>query len=129
MISGYVNSKLEAMISLPVHGPRGEMREVEALLDTGFAGDLTLPSALIDALGLENLAAGILIMADGTKVKSDLSLAMAVWDGQMRMIEVDTLESEALVGMKLMEGYDLSVRVMVGGPVTLKPIPSFRSTE
>ena len=68
MISGYVNSKLEAMISLLVYGPQAEAREIEALIDTGFAGDLTLPSATAEELGLENLAAGILVLADGTEV-------------------------------------------------------------
>ncbi|MEP7337319.1 MAG: clan AA aspartic protease [Acidobacteriota bacterium] len=123
MISGYVNSKLEAMVSLPVYGPRGESLDVEALIDTGFAGDLTLPSAEAAALGLESLAAGVLILADGTRVKSELCPATVVWDGQSRIAEVDILESEVLVGMALMEGYDLSVRVAVGGSVTLKPIP------
>ena len=52
MISGFMNTSLEAIIRLVVYGMDGQEREVEAVIDTGFTGFLTLPSTLIASLGL-----------------------------------------------------------------------------
>lgn len=125
MITGYVNSKLEAMVSLSVYSAKGEMHQIEALLDTGYSAFLTLPTAIITRLELENFATGELTLADGSKVTSDLYQATIIWDGQPRVVEVDTLESEVLAGMALLEGCDLHVRIAAGEPVT---ITSFRQT-
>ena len=42
MISGRVNENREAVISLTLIGLVGEKHEIEAVIDTGFSGDLTL---------------------------------------------------------------------------------------
>jgi predicted aspartyl protease len=47
MIVGAVNAWREAVIRLPLRGPRGQEQEIELVLDTGFSGSLTLPPALI----------------------------------------------------------------------------------
>ena len=120
MITGYVNSNLDAMISLPVYGSQGLTHEIEAVIDTGYSGYLALPSAIIATLGLSSVGLGYLTLADGSEVYSALCAATIDWDGQERVIEVDSLETEALVGMALMEGYDLGVRVKVGGRVTIR---------
>lgn len=123
MISGQVNAKLEAVRLLQIEGKYNAIPDIEALIDTGYSGYLTLPSALIAELGLENFATGQLTLADGTKVTADLYTATINWDGQPRTIEVDALESEVLVGMALLEGCDLHVRIAIGGQTT---ITSFR---
>jgi len=119
MITGRVNSKLEAVIPLTAHGPPGQTRTLEAVIDTGYSGFLTLPPAVIAELGLTHIATGHLTLADGGEIVSDLYLATVVWDGQERATEVDTLEAEVLVGMGLLEGCDLHARVAVGGQVTI----------
>ena len=65
MISGAVNAGLEATIRLEVLGADGQQR-VEAIIDTGLSGFLTLPPALITLLGLTWLAREPGILADGT---------------------------------------------------------------
>lgn len=109
-----------------VYGPKGAMREIEAVIDIGFTGDLILPSTLVAALGLDILASERLTLADGSEVASDVCPAIVVWDGQTRVIEVNTLETEALVGIGLLEGYDLNVHVEIGGRVTIE---SFSPTQ
>lgn len=42
MITGAVNADYEAVIRLRVYGPIGHEQEVDAILDTGFNGFLTL---------------------------------------------------------------------------------------
>lgn len=56
MITGVVNVNREAVIRLVVAGPSGQQQEIEAIVDTGFTGFLTLPPALIAALGLSWLS-------------------------------------------------------------------------
>jgi clan AA aspartic protease len=123
MITGRVNEKLEAVLTLSIYDSQGNLREIEALIDTGYTAHLTLPTAIITELGLENFATGQLTMADGSQVVSELYYATMIWDGQSRKIEVDALESEVLVGMSLLEGFDLYLRIAVDGVAT---ITSFR---
>ena len=52
MIEGVVNAAYEAVVTLPVQGPAGQSREVEAVIDTGFNRFLTLPPALVAELDL-----------------------------------------------------------------------------
>ena len=51
MIAGVVWSD-ECRIRLKVKGLRGWQQEVEAVIDTGYAASLTLPPAVVTALGL-----------------------------------------------------------------------------
>jgi clan AA aspartic protease len=126
MISGRINSRLEAVISLSVIGSQGEVREVEAVIDTGFSDYLTLPVEVVTALGLSSIGVEQLTLADGSEITADLCPVTIIWDGQPRAVEADTLESEALVGMALMKGYDLNARIAVGGRVTIE---SFSPTQ
>jgi predicted aspartyl protease len=52
MITGVVTSFHQATIRLIVRGPTGQAQEIEAVIDTGFDGALSLPPADIAALGL-----------------------------------------------------------------------------
>ena len=52
MIEGVVNSAYEAVIPLSLQGPAGQAQQVEAVIDTGFTGFLTLPPSLVAELGL-----------------------------------------------------------------------------
>jgi hypothetical protein len=42
----------EAIINVVISGSRGQEQEIEAIVDTGFTGSLSLPPAMIAALGL-----------------------------------------------------------------------------
>jgi predicted aspartyl protease len=51
MIKGRVNAHREALIPLPLRDSQGEERAIEAVIDTGYNGFLTLPPDLIKLLG------------------------------------------------------------------------------
>ena len=51
MITGVVQAA-EERIRLKVKEPRGREQEIQAVIDTGYTASLTLPPALIQALGL-----------------------------------------------------------------------------
>ena len=52
MILGVVNAAYEAVVTLPLQDPEGRTRDIEAVVDTGYSGFLTLPPGLVDDLGL-----------------------------------------------------------------------------
>jgi clan AA aspartic protease len=123
MITGVVTASLQAIIRLTVRGPEGQEQEVEAVIDTGFDGTLTLPPALIAALGLAWRRRGRALLADGSESLFDIYEATAVWDGEPRRIAVDEANMDPLVGMSLLYGYELLVQAVESGSVVIQPLP------
>ncbi len=82
MISGKVNSQREAIASVSLLDAGGAEQPVEAVLDTGFTGELTLPAKFIDDLGLEFVGSRIAVLGDASEIlmdnSSDKSCGMAV---------------------------------------------------
>lgn len=120
MIEGVVNAALEAVVTLPLQGPDGHVREVEAVIDTGYSGFLTLPPALTAELGLDFRGNGHAYLANDAEVEFDVYGVTVLWDSQLRDIEADATGSTPLVGMLLLEGHDLSVQVRDGGRVVIQ---------
>jgi len=52
MITGAVTSELEAQIQLAIRGASGREQILDAVIDTGFNGHLTLPPDVVAAFGL-----------------------------------------------------------------------------
>ncbi len=119
MITGTIDFD-EGHIQLRVKGPRGSEEEVRAIIDTGYSGTLTLPPALINALGLRWRTRDDAILADGSVCTFDVYAATVVWDGKIRQILVDEADADSLVGMRLLKGYELKMQVRTRGKVTIK---------
>lgn len=122
MISGSVNAYREASIHLVVRGSRGQEQEIKAVVDTGFTGFLSLPPALITALGLPFRRRGRAVLGDGSEILFDIYEATVLWDGQQRRVAIDSADTDPLVGMALLYGYELTVQAVVGGRVSIKAI-------
>jgi clan AA aspartic protease len=120
MITGTVNTDYEAIIRLFVQGPVGPAHEVDAIIDTGFNGFLTLPPALVTALGLMRRSRGRALLANGSEELFDIYGVTVLWDGQQRYVEADAVETTPLVGMSLLDGYDLYIQVADGGQVVIQ---------
>jgi Fe2+ transport system protein FeoA len=45
-----------------------------------------------------------------------------IWDGQIKSIEINESETDPLVGMGLLDGYELNIQGFAGGLVTIKPL-------
>jgi clan AA aspartic protease len=119
MMTGIVNADLEALLRLSVRDAGGHPHEVEAVIDTGFNGFLTLPPALVAALGLPWLCRQQGQLADGSFQAFDVYVATVDWDTQPRSLEVEATDAQPLVGMALMQGSELRVHVMPGAAVTI----------
>ena len=81
MIRGVVNAAYEAVITISLQGSESRTREIEAVVDTGYSGFLTLPSELVDQLGLPFAYMGQAFMANDAEVDFDVHYATVLWDG------------------------------------------------
>jgi clan AA aspartic protease len=122
MISGIVNAEFEPIITLSVCGSDGKIYTQDAIVDTGFNGWLSLPPSLIAQLNLRWKRRGRAILGDGSECIFNVYEAVVVWDGVLLAIPIDEANSEPLVGMLLMKGYQLTVQVFEGGHVELSKV-------
>ncbi|WP_257999489.1 hypothetical protein [Fischerella thermalis] len=79
---------------------------------------------MITTLGLTWKRRGRAILADGSDCIFDVYEAVIVWDGQLLRIPIDEADSDPLVGMSLMEGYELTIQAVAGGTVVLNKLPT-----
>lgn len=121
-VSGEVTAEREAVLRLPVFGPEGENVTVEAVLDTGFTGHLTLPPGIVIELGLPLLGSRRSILADGSRVALDVHRAEVLWDGRRRRVQVlATGEAGgALAGMALIWNHRMVLNATEGGEVVVE---------
>jgi clan AA aspartic protease len=122
MITGTVTADREAVLHVAVVDPGGHEYVARALVDTGYNGWLTLPSDLIARLGLKWVRKGSAILADGSAVFTNLYEATIVWDSQPLPVLVDAVESDPLIGMSLMYGYELLIPIIDGSMFTLRSL-------
>lgn len=120
MILGTVTADREAVIRVKVYSQGGQEQEFNAVIDTGFTGFLTLPSADIATLNLTFASRQQVILGDGNVHSVNVYAGVVEWDGQQRRIEVDAADTTPLVGMALMYGYKLTLEDIDGGDVTLE---------
>ena len=124
MIHGAVNWNREAVLKLRVSEPGMSGREFEAVIDTGYDGYLSLPRTIISALRLPWVRRGRAVLADGTEIDCEVYRAEIVWDGTQTPILVDEADTDPLIGMNLLNGFELKVQVRPRGKVTIKRLPS-----
>ncbi len=120
MIEGEVKAHHEAVVRLPLIDSSGQTRDIEAVIDTGFNGFLTLPPVLVAELGLTRLGQKSLILANGSRDIFDTYGVTVLWDGQSRFVDADEADSIPLLGMSMLDEHDLSIQVRDGGRVVIQ---------
>ena len=120
MIEGVVNAAREAVITLRLQEPEGRTRDIEAVVDTGYSGFLTLPTEVVAELGLPFAYIGQALLANDAQVSFDVHYLTVLWEGEPRDIEADATGSTPLVGMLLLENHHLNIEVVDGGRVVIR---------
>jgi clan AA aspartic protease len=121
MMQGRVNQRCEATLSIAVkNGEATQM--VDAVIDTGFSGFLTLPSDTISTLGFSWEGRDVATLGDGTFCTFEVYIGLVIWDGQYREIYINESETVPLIGMQLLRGYDLRIQAIEGGLVTIESL-------
>ena len=123
MINGKVTANKEAVIALEVIGSNRKKEKIEAVIDTGFDGYLTLPSNLSSRLELQLAGSRRATLGDGNVVVLDTCFAKTLWHGQEREVLVLQSDSVPLVGMSLLYGNRLILDVINDGDVAIELLP------
>ncbi len=123
MITGIVTAEREAVVRLVLRGPAGREDVVDAVIDTGFDGSLTLPPPLIAMLQLPWRRRGRALLADGSESVFDIHEGVVIWDSRPVRVAIDAADMVPLIGMSLLEGFELTVQVRTNGRVTIEALP------
>ncbi len=109
---------LPIQILCPKH-PDGTI--VDAWIDTGFTGDLVLPSSVIEDLQLEVTGSIDGVLADGSQVELSTYHCQLNWFGRVRDLEViANLGQTPLLGVGLLLAKELRIDY-TNLELTLKP--------
>jgi clan AA aspartic protease len=122
MMQGVVNQNCEAIIRVAIGHENAPKQMVEAVIDTGFTGFLSLPMSRISALGLPWHFRDIGTLGDGSEVIFEMYKATVIWDGQIQIIDVAASEAAPLVGMSLLYGFKVQIEAIEGGMVTIESL-------
>lgn len=104
------------ILSLP--GIQGAY-SLEAIIDTGFEGDLALPQSVIFTVGTALSGIDSFVLADGSRLNCRVYEFLLNWNDEERAVEALVLEGEPLIGTHLMEGTLLQVEMSEGGQVEI----------
>lgn len=123
MISGFVSANREVIFEIEVsNSSSGATAIVDAVVDTGFNGCLTLTPDIIKALGLTPMGEQPLTLADGVEHSFRSFLASISWHGQLRSIMAVEMPDAPLMGMSLLWGSRLIADIADGGDAVILPL-------
>lgn len=121
IITGRVNSDLEAAVEIAVQDNNGNLHSFRCIVDTGFDGFLALPVDIIQQLGLVYRLNRTTVLLDGVAIFLPVYLGLVDWRGELLEVTVLGTEQDFLVGMALLENSTLTVEVWDGGEVRIEP--------
>lgn len=119
MILGRVNGDREAIVQIVVLNDSKKTASIEGVVDTGYTGDLMLPMAVVEQLGLviQGIQQGVL--GDGSRRAFEVYSGLVIWDGIIRKVEINAAETGVLIGMGLLENCKLEITAKPGGEVRI----------
>ena len=122
MISGTVWPNRRATVAVELRAADGQFRSCDFILDTGFDGDLSLPTQILQRLDVSPEFERIIELADGSRTTVRGWSGTALWDGTPRTIIIMELAGEPLLGMNLLWQSRITLETRADGPVTIEPL-------
>ncbi|MGM0490562.1 MAG: clan AA aspartic protease [Planctomycetota bacterium] len=123
MIQGTVSSDREIVIRLEALAGSQSPISIQAIVDTGFNGSLTLPVGVLNTLGASAAGTRRAELGDGNLVELDAYFVTVKWRDEDRQVLALQAEAMPLVGMSLLWGSRVRFDAQDGGPVTIDAIP------
>jgi clan AA aspartic protease len=120
MIFGTVNPYREAIVQFVVIGKNQKRKSIKAVIDTGYSGSLILPLEIIEELELTRYATQEGVLGNGAVHQFSVHEGSVIWDGKVQAIEINSAEAGPLVGMGLLEGYEVRIEAVTGGDVRIQ---------
>ncbi|HEX5324673.1 MAG TPA: hypothetical protein VFW40_12870, partial [Capsulimonadaceae bacterium] len=119
IIGSFHHGFARAKLNLP---GRTRPLEIEFVLDTGFDGELSLPSHLAQLIDSEIAGTQSVQLADGRIASSPYYAIEIDWMDELRLTEVLLLEGNPLLGIELLKGHLLQIEISEGGEVSAEPL-------
>ena len=119
-IRGQVDARREAKVSLPVRDANGQFHPIEAVIDTGYDGCLTLPPDTIRLLQLTPSIPITVTLATGTRERLNTWRGQVLWHNRIRAIRVIESSGDCLLGMELLADSQLTIQVRVNGAALIE---------
>ncbi|MBM4040849.1 MAG: clan AA aspartic protease [Planctomycetes bacterium] len=119
---GRVTPQWDALVQVSLEAADGRTELAYAAVDTGFTEFLSLPPALIARLGLPFAGLEDLTLADGSEAVLHVFDAVVHWHGRRTPVHALEAEGTPLIGMKLLRASRLTVDVVAGGRVEVRPL-------
>jgi clan AA aspartic protease len=116
----------EAVLPLRIFDPgqAGRQVDIQAVIDTGFTGHLTLTVELVSSLALPELGLEELLLADGSTEIASVHRATVEWHGRSRTVPALAVGGEPLIGMALLAGSRFEMDTVPGGEVLIEDRPA-----
>jgi clan AA aspartic protease len=111
--------ELQAQIEVVFRLPTQPDLTIEFVVDTGFAGALTLPPVAVAALGLPFSQIMPTNLADDSHIQANIHEATILWDGHEVDVAVLAMGKRPLLGTALLDGYNLNADFEDNGAVTV----------
>lgn len=120
-ITGTIKSR-EALIPLTLLDPNGNHVQIEAVVDTGFTGHLVLPPLVVGELNLPLRGVRDSFLADGSIISLDAYRVGVEWEDRVRVVPALAAEGGPLMGMSLLRGHELRIKVIDDGEVEIRAL-------
>ena len=127
MIHGVVDDRLQPLIVITVLGPLGISQEVEAVIDTGVNGFLSLPLQTVAALGLGSTGRGTVVLADGSRRSVPVYEAEALWERGQVTGPALAVDGRPLIGCRLLRDCQCLIDFVPGSRVLITAVPTTRA--
>ena len=122
MTRGKVDFNRQAVVPIEIIASDGRIHSTEAVVDTGFDGQLSLPPELIQRLGLEPESPVSVTLANGEDVLWNTWDGYILWYGHARNVLIFEADNTPLLGMELLEDSQLTIQVRIGGNVLIEEL-------
>ena len=119
MLGQFRDSFPRVLLTLP--GTAGPV-PIEFIIDTGFEGELALPSSVVQQLNVQFAGREIFALADASLSERVLYKLFLEWDEEPRLVEVLVLDGNPLLGTLFLRDHYLQVEMREGGEVVIEPL-------
>lgn len=121
MIRGRVNAQLQPMVSIDLRRLTGEFVKFEVKFDTGFNGELALPTSILENLRKSLADTQAVRFANGVWETVNVYDIEVLIDGEIReMTALDLGNGSLLLGMKALPLWTGCVEFKANGEVTIQ---------
>jgi clan AA aspartic protease len=116
---GIVNDRLELTLPVEFIGPNGKSLTVQAVIDTGYTGYISIPTSMAIELEPEWAGTSTGYLADGSPHNFDEYETRLTWQGMGVQLTIEAGTPQVLIGMRLLYGQELHALVLPGQEVAL----------